>query len=80
MCLLHPTPCTECPLPIIIITAIVACFTLAAVAAAVYFLSGSIARPIVKMTKAARSIAKDGAKHDVFGSVAATWGGRKDGR
>eukprot|EP00903_Cladosiphon_okamuranus_P009939 g9434.t2 len=60
---------------IIITTAIVACCTLVAVAAAVYFLSGSITRPIVKMTRAARSIAEDGAKHDVFGSVAATWAG-----
>eukprot|EP00752_Nemacystus_decipiens_P005739 g5192.t2 len=64
---------------IIISTAIVACCTLVAVAAAVYLLSGSITRPIVKMTKAARSIAKDGAKHDVFGSVSVTWGGRNDG-
>eukprot|EP00752_Nemacystus_decipiens_P005742 g5195.t1 len=59
---------------IIITTALVACCTLVAVAAAVYFMSGSITRPIIKMTKAARSIAKDGAKTDVFGSVAATWG------
>ncbi|CAM9310217.1 unnamed protein product [Ectocarpus sp. 13 AM-2016] len=64
---------------IIVTTAIVACFTLVAVALSVYFLAGSITRPIVKMTKAARSIAKDGAKTDVFGSVAATWGGRRDG-
>ncbi|CAM9681371.1 unnamed protein product, partial [Ectocarpus fasciculatus] len=64
---------------IIATTAIVACFTLVAVALSVYFLAGSITRPIVKMTKAARSIAKDGAKTDVFGSVAATWGGRRDG-
>lgn len=49
--------------------------TLVAVALSVYYLSGSITRPIVKMTKAARSIAKDGAKTNVFGSVAATWGG-----
>ena len=55
-----------------------ACCTLAAVAAAVYFLSGSITRPIVKMTQAARSIAKDGAKTDVFGSVSAAWGGGRE--
>lgn len=60
---------------IILTTAIVAGCTLLAVAAAVYFLAGSIARPIVKMTSAAKSIAEDGAEHDVFGSVAASWGG-----
>jgi len=52
----------------------VALCTLAAVAGAVYFLSGSITRPIVKMTAAARSVAKDGAKTNVFGSAAAAWG------
>ena len=66
---------TWCLLQIIITTVIVACGTLVAVAAAVYFMSGSITRPIVKMTQAARSIARDGAKTDVFGSVAAAWGG-----
>lgn len=66
---------------ILVTTAIVACCTLAAVAAAVYFLAGSITRPIVKMTSAARSIAKDGAKTDVFGSVSAAWGsGGETGR
>ncbi|CAB1112540.1 unnamed protein product [Ectocarpus sp. CCAP 1310/34] len=64
---------------IMVTTAIVACSTLVAVALSVYFLAGSITRPIVKMTSAARSISKDGAKTDVFGSVAATWGGRRDG-
>ncbi|CAN0475559.1 unnamed protein product, partial [Ectocarpus sp. 12 AP-2014] len=63
---------------IIVTTAIVACFTLVAVALSVYFLAGSITRPIVKMTSAARSIAADGAKTDVFGSVTATWGARRD--
>ncbi|CAM9102347.1 unnamed protein product [Ectocarpus fasciculatus] len=63
---------------IIIPTAIVACCTLVVVALSVYFLAGSITRPIVNMTKAARSITADGAKIDVFGSVAADWGGKKD--
>ncbi|CAM9134200.1 unnamed protein product [Ectocarpus sp. 6 AP-2014] len=63
---------------IIIPTAIVACCTLVAVALSVYFLAGSIVRPIVKMTKAARSITADGAETDVFGSVAADWGIKKD--
>ncbi|CAB1112550.1 unnamed protein product [Ectocarpus sp. CCAP 1310/34] len=63
---------------IIVTTAIVACFTMVAVALSVYFLAGSITRPIVKMTSAARSIAADGAKTDVFGSVTATWGARRD--
>ncbi|CAB1098859.1 unnamed protein product [Ectocarpus sp. CCAP 1310/34] len=63
---------------IIIPTAIVACCTLVAVALAVYFLAGSITRPIVKMTKAARSTTADGAEHDVFGSVAADRGIKKD--
>ncbi|CAM9234662.1 unnamed protein product [Ectocarpus sp. 13 AM-2016] len=63
---------------IIVTTAIVACFTLVAVALSVYFLAGSITRPIVEMTSAARSIAADGAKTDVFGSVTATWGARRD--
>eukprot|EP00903_Cladosiphon_okamuranus_P009934 g9430.t1 len=43
---------------IIFTTAIVACCTLIAVAAAVYVMSGSITRPIVKMTRAARSISR----------------------
>ncbi|CAN0391329.1 unnamed protein product, partial [Ectocarpus sp. 12 AP-2014] len=63
---------------IIIPTAIVACCTLVAVALSVYFLAGSITRPIVKMTKAARSITADGAETDVFGSVAADWGIKND--
>ncbi|CAM9411464.1 unnamed protein product, partial [Hapterophycus canaliculatus] len=64
---------------IIVTTAIVAACTLVAVALSVFFLSGSITRPIVKMTKAARSIAKDGAKANVFGSVTAAWTGRQEG-
>ena len=64
---------------ILIVTVSVAAATLIAVAAAVCALSGSITRPIAKMTSAARSIAKDGAKTDVFGSVAATWGVRRGG-
>ena len=64
---------------ILIVTVSVAAATLIAVAAAVCALSGDITRPIAKMTSAARSIAKDGAKTDVFGSVAATWGGRRGG-
>lgn len=64
---------------IIATTGLVAAATLVAVAVAVYFLSGNITRPIVKMTSAARSIAKDGAKTDVFGGVSAAWGGGRDG-
>ncbi|CAM9889126.1 unnamed protein product [Laminaria digitata] len=64
---------------ILIVTVSVAAATLIAVAAAVCALSEGITRPIAKMTSAARSIAKDGAKTDVFGSVAATWGVRRGG-
>lgn len=64
---------------ILIVTVSVAAATLIAVAAAVCALSGGITRPIAKMTSAARSIAKDGAKTDVFGSVAETWGGKRGG-
>ncbi|CAM9122787.1 unnamed protein product [Scytosiphon promiscuus] len=60
---------------IVVTTAIVAACTLVAVALSVYYLSGSITRPIIKMTEAARSIAKDGAKTNVFGGVAAAWEG-----
>ncbi|CAM9739313.1 unnamed protein product [Scytosiphon promiscuus] len=64
---------------IIVTTAIVAACTLVAVALSVYFLARSITRPIAKMTRAARSIAKDGAKTNVFGSVASSWGAREAG-
>lgn len=56
-------------------TASAAAATLVVVAIAVYLLAGTITRPIVKMTAAARSIAKDGAKTDVFGGAAAAWSG-----
>lgn len=59
-------------------TGFVALATLVAVAAAVWVLAGTITRPIVKMTSAASSIAKDGAKTNVFGGVAAAWGGGRD--
>lgn len=59
---------------ILIITGIVAAATLVAVAMAVCLLSKSITRPIVKMTRAAQSIAKDRANTNVFGEVAREWG------
>lgn len=54
-------------------TGFVAVATLLAVAAAVWLLAGKITGPIVKMTAAAKSIAKDGAETNVFGGVAAAW-------
>ncbi|CAN0544976.1 unnamed protein product, partial [Laminaria digitata] len=59
-------------------TVSIAAATLIAVAAAVFVLSGSITSSITKMASAARSIAGDGAKTDVFGSVAATWSSEKN--
>ena len=60
-------------------TGFVALATLCAVGVAVCILAGNITRPIKKMTEAARSIAKDGAKTNVFGGVAANWGAGRDG-
>lgn len=56
-----------------VVTVSVAAATLIAVAAAVCAISGSITRTIGKIVLAARSIEADGAKTNVFGSVAATW-------
>lgn len=64
---------------IIIYTAAVAAATLVIVGVAVYVLAGNITRPIVEMTKAASSIATDGAKTNVFGGVLAVWGGGGEG-
>lgn len=58
---------------ILVITGAVAAATLVAVGIAVCMLSGAITRPIVRMTDAAKSISRDGAKTDVFGNAARSW-------
>lgn len=62
-----------------VVTVSVAAATLIAVAAVVFSISGSITRAISRMASAARSIAGDVAKTDVFGSVAARWNGVRNG-
>lgn len=69
----------ESMLQILITTGMVAGATLLVVAVAVCFLSGAIVRPIKRMTGAAESISRSGAKTDVFGSAVKSWVGRERG-
>lgn len=59
---------------ILITTGLAAAVTLVAVVMAVYLVSETITRPIVKMTRAAKNIAESGAKTNVFGQAAREWG------
>lgn len=61
-------------------TLIVVAATPILVIIAVCILAGTITRPIIKMTSAARSIANNGANTDVFGGAIAGMGSMKGGR